>query len=160
MRTILRHLVPVCVTTAFILVAWMIVTLPLVAVFLIDDAFVVSEYLKFIVYAAGISLGVSSLVMFPLSLLLERLVMWRKWLAVVPPLLLALSVICLAGCYGLTHQFLDTVFGWTGFFFAFALAFSVYWGVLWLVKALIYGVHKLRDSDDRELSMVSPMAVK
>ena len=144
MRTVLRHLAPVCVSTAFVLGVWMVFTLPLAAVFLIDEAFVVSDYLKFIAYAAGIGLGVSSLILFPLSLLLERLVMRTGWWAGVPPLLFVLSAIVLAARCLLTARFLETLFGWAGLLFALALLLTLYWGVLWLVHLVVHVVGKFR----------------
>jgi hypothetical protein len=145
MSPIRRHLLPICCTAAFILVAWMVITLPIVAVFLIDKEFVVSDYLKFILYAAGVGLGASVVVMFPLSLLFERLVERAKALAVAVPLvLLFVSVACLLGRFFLTGQFFDTVLGWAGLLFAFSLVFGFYWVVLWIGRALIYGVKRFR----------------
>jgi hypothetical protein len=143
MLTLRRHLLPMCCTAAFILVAWLVLSLPIAAVSLIDDQFVLSDYLKFVLYAAGVGIGVSVVVMFPLSLLLERLAAGKKWLAIaVPLLLLFVSVVCLLGQFFLTRQFLETIFGWAGFLFAFSLAFSFYWVVLWVGKALFSHVQR------------------
>lgn len=143
MSTIRRHLLPICCTTAFILVAWMVITLPMVAVFLFDKQFVISDYLTVILYAAGAGAGASVVVMFPLSLLFERLVERAKALAfAVPIVLLFVSVACLLGRFILTGQFFDTVFGWAGLLFAFSLVFGFYWVVLWIGRALFYGVQR------------------
>jgi hypothetical protein len=145
MSTIRRHLLPICCTAAFILVTWLIITLPIVAVFLFDKQFVISDYLKFVLYAAGVGVGTSVAVIFPLSLLFERLVEGVKPLAVaVPLILLFASFACLLGRFFLTGQFFDSVFGWAGLLFAFSVVFGFYWVVLWTGRALIYGVQRFR----------------
>jgi len=146
MRTVRCHLLPVCCTAAFILVVWIIITLPMVAAFLFDKQFVISDYLRFLLYAAGVGIGVSVAIMFPLSVLFERFVEHVKPLAVVVPLLLLfVSVSCLLGRFFLTGQFFDTVFGWPGLLFAFSIVFSFYWFVLWVGRGLIYGVKRIAD---------------
>lgn len=143
MSNIRRHLLPICCTAGFILVAWMVITLPMAAVFIIDEQFVVLDYLRFTLYAAGVGFGVSVIVMFPLSLLLERLVEGTKALVVIVPLvLLFVSVACVLGRVLLTGRFFDSIFGWAGWLFAFSLVFSLYWLVLWIERAWRYGVKK------------------
>lgn len=144
MRTVRRHLLPVCCTAAFILAGWMVVTLPMAAVFFVDNQFVIFDYLKFVLYAACVGVGVSVCVMFPLSLLLERVVERAKLLAVAAPFgLIFISVTCLLFRYFLTGEFFDTVFGWAGLLFTFSVVFGFYWIVLWIGRALIYGIQRL-----------------
>lgn len=145
MQTVRRHLLPVCCTAAFILVAWVMVTIPMLAVFLFDKEFVISDYLRFILYAAGVGVGVSSLVMFPLSLLVERLVERAVLVAIAVPLgLVFVSVACLLGRVFLTGQFFDAVFGWPGFLLAFSVVFGFYWSVLWVGRGLAHGFQRVR----------------
>jgi hypothetical protein len=128
MLTFHRHLLPICCTAAFILMAWMALSLPIAAVFLVDDAFVFSEYLKFVFYAAGIGLAVSAVIMFPLSLLLERLTTRSKLLTIAAPLLLLFVLaVSLLGIHFLTRQ---VSLSWTILLFAFSAAFGFYWIVL------------------------------
>jgi hypothetical protein len=147
MSTVCRHILPICLTAAFILVAWMVITLPIVGVFIIDgideDAFV-SGYVDFVFYATGVGFAISALIIFPLALLLERIVMRAKALIVlIPVCALVISGICLVVRFLLTEAFLDTLFSWTGVLFAFSLVFGVYWSVLWLERAVIYGFRNL-----------------
>jgi hypothetical protein len=124
----------------------MVVTIPIVAVFLLDEQFVVSDYLKFVLYAAAIGVGVSSVVMFPLSLLVERLVERAKVFVVVMPFaLMFVSVACLLGRLFLTGQFFDTVFGWPGLFLAFSLVFGFCWSVLWIGRVVAYGLQRVNE---------------
>jgi len=140
-----RHLLPICCTAAFILAAWMVVTLPMVAVFLIDKQFVVADYLKVVLYAAAVGVGVSLVIMFPLALLFEKLVERVKPLALIVPLfLIFVAVACLIVRFLVTGQFFDTVFGWSGLLFAIAVVFGFYWLVLWIGRGFVYGVQKFR----------------
>lgn len=146
MRTLRRHLLPICSTAAFILIAWMIITLPVVAVFLFDKQFAISDYLKFLLYAGGAGTGVSAGILFPLALLFEQLAKrTRPLAAVVPVVMLVISMVCLLGRFLLTEQFLETVFGWPGLMFVFSLVFSFYWTVLWIGKGLIYGARRFAE---------------
>lgn len=127
-----RHLLPICSTAAFILLAWMVLSLPIAAVFLIDDAFVLSDYLKFIVYAAGAGIGISVLVLFPLSVFLERLTARSKLLVIAAPLLVLF--ICLLGLFLLPGQPSSTIFI---LLIALSLAFGFYWVVLHIGNTLL-----------------------
>jgi hypothetical protein len=140
MLTFRRHLLPICCTAAFILLAWMVISFPMAAVFIIDDAFVLSDYLKFILYAAGAGIGVSVFVLFPLSLLLERLTARSRPLVIAAPLLVFfVSAIGLLGIYLLARQ---ASFSWIIPLFAFSLAFGFYWIVLHLGNALFSRVQR------------------
>jgi hypothetical protein len=144
MSNIRRHILSICLTAASILLAWTIITLPMLGVFFIDDEFAISEYVRFVLYAAGTSLAISAIVMFPLALLAERFAARAKVLIVLIPLcLLAVSGVCLLGRLLLTGALLDTVLGWTGGLVAFSLVFTVYWSSLWSERAVIYGFRKL-----------------
>jgi hypothetical protein len=124
--------------------AWMIISLPMVAVFIIDDAFTISEYARLIFYFAGTGLAINTIIMFPLVLLLEQLVALAKVLIVlIPACLLTISGVCLIGQFLLTRTFLDTVFSWAGTLVVFSLVFTVYWSSLWLGQAVVYGLQKL-----------------
>jgi hypothetical protein len=138
-----RHLLPICCTAAFILIAWLALSLPVAAAFLVDDAFVASEYLKFVLYAIGVGIGLSAVVMFPLSLFLERFTTQRKLLVVaVPVLFLFVSFVCLIVQFFLAGQFSGTIFSWAGFLFAFSLLFSFYWVVLHVGNVLLSFVRR------------------
>ncbi len=139
-----RHILPICFTAAFMLGVWMIITLPLVGVFIIDEEFVISDYVYFMLYASSVSLAINAIVMFPLALLVERFVVRARILIVlIPVCLLAISGVCLMGRFLLTRAFFDTVFGWTGGLVVFSLVFAVYWSILWLEQAVIFGFRKL-----------------
>jgi hypothetical protein len=77
-RAILRHMLPVGLSTMCVFALWVVGTLPMTAVFLIDDAFVVSEYVQFLAYAFGVAFGLSVAVLLPLALFGEVLVKRNK----------------------------------------------------------------------------------
>lgn len=138
-RTIRRHVLPICCTAAFIAAAWLAIGLPIIAVCILDNASLgdATDALKTIIgVAAGISVGI----MFPAACILERLAARAKPLVVVAPAgLIVVSIICLLSRFLLTGQFFDTVFGWAGLLFAISVIFGFYWVVLWLGRALSYG---------------------
>jgi hypothetical protein len=142
--TIRRHLLPICLTTAFLLGVWMIVSFPMIAVFIIDDEFKISDYAYLIFHFAGAGLAINALIMFPLALLAERLVALTKTLIVlIPACLFIISGVGLIRQFLLTRAFLDTVFSWAGVLVVFSLVFTVYWSSLWLGQAVVYGLQKL-----------------
>jgi hypothetical protein len=137
MPSLRRHLLPMCCTVAFIFVAWTVLSLPIAAVSLIDNQFIFSDYLKFLLYAAGVGIGVSAVVMFPLSLFLERLTARSRLLVIATPLLLLfVSILCMVGQFLLPRQSSNTVFNWSGLLFALSLVFSFYWVVLHMGNTL------------------------
>jgi hypothetical protein len=144
MPVLRRHLLPICCTAIFILAAWMILSLPIAAVFLIDDALILSDYFKFVFYAAGAGIGISLFVMFPLSLLLERLATRTKLLFVAAPiLLLGVSAVGLLGQYLLTGQISSVVLSGSILLVILSFVFGFYWVVLHLGNAVLYRVQRL-----------------
>ena len=141
-RIVRRHVLPVCCTAALIPAAWLVTGLPIIAVCVLDNAPLgsLSEVLKVIGYIIGIGAGISAGIMFPVALALERMVARAKPLAVVAPVgLIAISILCLLGCFLWTGEFFDTVFGWAGLLFAFSVVFAFYRAVLWFGRALACG---------------------
>ncbi|RYD27058.1 MAG: hypothetical protein EOP86_25080 [Verrucomicrobiaceae bacterium] len=150
----MRHLLPISCTAALIPAVWLILTLPLAGFLLIGDALVVSEYANFALYAAGIGIGVSTLILFPLSLL-------HEWVArqiglpaaAVPVSLPLISAACLLIHYSVNARgVLDTLFDWPGLLLAFSLAFGFYQTVLWLGKAFGGGTQQPEGKNLRPMS--------
>lgn len=144
-RALLRHVLPVGLTTLCVVILWMLVTLPMAAVFVLDDAFVPSEYVKFLAYAFGVAFGLSTVVLLPLALLGEVLAKRSKHTIWVFP-----GFLCL--CTGTTlvvriialKSFLDAVLSWSGFILLVSGLFVLYWAALWIEKAALVCWQKLR----------------
>jgi hypothetical protein len=138
MRTLRHHFLPICCTAAFIATVWIVITLPLMAVFLFDKQFSLSDYLRFVVYAVVVAALVSVFVMFPLSLVLQHWLQHRKSLVITVPLFLsAAAFACMVGRFFLTGQFLGTLLSWPGWLFAFSVVFGVYWIILQIAVTLM-----------------------
>ena len=147
LTVICQHIFPICFTTAFILIFWIVITLPMAGVFIIDGidskTFVYS-YAYIIFYATCVGLTISIFIMFPLTLFAKRFTVHRKPLIIIiPGCLLIISGLCLVGQYLLTKEFWNTIFGWSGKLIAFLVIFTVYWSSYWLSQAIIFGFRKL-----------------
>ncbi|MEV6212521.1 hypothetical protein [Kitasatospora sp. NPDC051914] len=119
----------------------MVITLPIMAVFLIDDAFIAGDYAESVLIVAGVGLAASVLI-FPVAFGFERLVMrggaaWKVLAVCAPiasPVAAALIFVSLLKIQP-SHTAGD----------AFAIAillfmtFSVYWFSLWSLSAVHYG---------------------
>ncbi|MGW6982117.1 hypothetical protein ACWGE1_22225 [Streptomyces sp. NPDC054932] len=132
-------------TTAVIVLAFMVVSLPIVAVFLIDDDFIAREYAEVVLVIAGVGFA-ASLVVFPVAFWFERLVMrgGRAWkaLAVCAPVafpvvaaLIFVSLIKLQPSAAVGDAFRVAIL--------FLMSFSVYWLSLWSLNAVRYGAWRL-----------------
>lgn len=144
-RTLLQHTLPFTLTTLCIFMLWVMGTLPMIAVFVLDDAFTLSEYVKFLVYAFGVSLGLSAFVFLPLALIGEKLVKKSKHAIWIYPGLpcLCIGIILIVRIIVL-ESFLDAFLGWTGYILLVSGLFVLYWAVLWFEKATLAYWQKLR----------------
>jgi hypothetical protein len=141
----LRHALPVGLTTLCIVTLWTLVTLPMVAVFVLDAAFVPSEYAGFMAYAFGVAFGLSTLVLFPLALFGESLTKRSKHTIWVFPVFLCL-------CAGITvivrllvlESFRAAILSWSGLALLMSGLFVLYWAVLWAEKTVLAGWQKLK----------------
>lgn len=130
------------------------------AVFVIDDAFVISEYLQFLVYASSVALGLSTLVFLPLSLLGERLAKRSKHTIWVYP-----GFVCL--CTGailairsiILNSLLDAFLGWNGYVVLISFFFALYWTILWFGKAALASWRKLRERRRSKKSLEADLEV-
>jgi hypothetical protein len=110
----------------------MLVTLPIVAVFVLDDAFVLSEYARFLVYAFGIAFGLSTLVLFPLALFGESLTKRSKHTIWAFPVFLLVSAgITVIVRLLMLESFRAAILSWSGLALLMSVLFVLYWGVLW-----------------------------
>ena len=94
-KAMLRHILPVGLSAMCVFALWVIGTLPMTAVFLIDDAFVMSEYVQFLAYALGVASGLSIAVLLPLALLGEVLAKRNKHTIWIFPTFLCLCAVTL-----------------------------------------------------------------
>lgn len=139
----LRHLFPFTVTVVLVVGGAAIITLPLAGVFLLDDEFVVGDYLKFLLSALGVGVALSTII-FPLAWVLERFVDKKKPLVLVPLLIVLAAGTCVLVRVLATHEVLDTVFGWAGLFLALSLIFCFYWMALLASRGFGYAIQKYR----------------
>jgi hypothetical protein len=131
-KSVLRHVLPIALTALCIVILWVLVTLPIVAVFVLDDAFVVSEYARFLAYAFGIAFGLSTFVLFPLALLGESLTKKNKnTLWAFPVFLLICTGITVLVRLLILESFRAAILSWSGLALLMSLLFVLYWGVLW-----------------------------
>ena len=145
-RALLRHVLPVGLSAMSGFVLWVVGTLPMTAVFLIDDAFIASEYVQFLGYALGVSFGLSLAVLLPLALFGEVLVKRNRhalwifpgFLCLCAGALLVIRVIVL-------KSLLDAMLSWSGFIVLVSAVFVLYWSVLWAEKAALAGWQKFRE---------------
>ncbi|MFF4659331.1 hypothetical protein [Streptomyces sp. NPDC001381] len=142
---VLRHALSIAITTAVITMAFMVVTLPMVAVFLIDEDFIFGEYAETVLWAAGMGFT-ASLLISPVAFGFERLVMrggraWKVLAVCAPvatPVAAALLVVSLAKI-----QHSAAVSDAVGIAILLFMSFSVYWLSLWSLSAVRYGAWRL-----------------
>ena len=131
-KSVLRHVLPIGLTTLCIVILWMLVTLPIAAVFVLDDAFVLSEYARFLAYAFGIGFGLSTFILFPLALFGESLTKRSKhtiW--GFPVFLLMCAVITVIVRLLVLESFRAAILSWSGLALLMSVLFVLYWAVLW-----------------------------
>ncbi|WP_030270386.1 hypothetical protein [Streptomyces sp. NRRL B-24484] len=142
---VLRHGLAIAVTTAVVVMSFMVATLPFAAVFLLDDALPTGDYVEAVLTAGGVALAASVLV-FPVAFGFERKVIrgGRVWKAlgvcapVASPLAAALvfaSLIKIESAAAISDVF--------GLAMLYLMSFAVYWVVLWSLTAVHYGVWRL-----------------
>ncbi|WP_159425636.1 hypothetical protein [Streptomyces sp. fd1-xmd] len=142
---VLRHSLSIALTAAVIVLAFMAVTLPIAAVFFVDEGFIARDYVEAVLLAAGVGF-VASLLVFPVAFGFERLV-WRggrvwKVLAVCAP---AASLVAAALIFVLLFKLQPSaaVGDVLGVAILFFMSFSVYWLSLWSLSAVRYGAWRL-----------------
>lgn len=136
-RFLLRHLPPVIITTGFIVGGWMILTLPIVAVFVVDREFAVRDYLTVLLTIAAWGLAFSVVVLCPLAALIDRLSRRNPRRTAV----FVIGIPVLAGLYWLlrmlvSHDRLRTLASWPSILLAFTALLAAYVGILWAGQAL------------------------
>jgi hypothetical protein len=145
-RTILRHILPAGVSAMSVFALWVFGTLPMTTVFLIEDAFVMSEYVQFLIYALGIASGMSIAVLLPLALLGETLAKRNRHAIWIFPAFLCLSAVALLTIRAvLLRSLLDAILSWSGLIALISAAFVLYWAVLWAEKAALVYWRKFRE---------------
>lgn len=142
---VLRHSLSIAMTTAFITIAFMVVSLPIVAVFFIDGDLIASDYAEAVLLATGAGLVVS-MAIFPFAFGFERLVMrggrvWKVLAACAPmafPIVAALIFVSALKTppSAAAGKVLSGAI-W------FSVSFSVYWLSLWSLNAVRYGAWRL-----------------
>jgi hypothetical protein len=131
-----RHILPILITPIIIMCGWLVVSSPILFVFVIDDAFSVSEFIKFIFSSFGISLVISGFIIFPLMLILERVVSKSKiFIAIVPGFVLLVPG-CIVWKFVFDRQFIYDIDPWGGRLLLFSFLFVCYWFIFWLLRLI------------------------
>ncbi|GAA1103357.1 MULTISPECIES: hypothetical protein [Kitasatospora] len=143
--TILRHALSIAVTTAVIVTAFTVLTLPLAAVFLLDDVFVVRDFAEAVLIALGVGFAASVLV-FPVAFGFERRVMrggtaWKALAACAPVAAPITAALILASLF--EFQPSAAVGNALDIAVLLLVSFSVYWLALWSLNALRHGARRL-----------------
>lgn len=149
---ILRHLLPIAVTTAFLFAIQLIVSIPFTAVAFIDEVLVFSELaIVWLVYL-GRALTVSFIIVFPLALLLEGFALKAKILIVLIPIgLFSLAGLFIFAFIALIQAestyLLDLpIFEGILILTPFSIIFAIYWACLWLERGVLKVFKMLKGS--------------
>lgn len=126
-RTLHRHILPISLTSIFVICGWLVVGSPVLFVFIIGDAFETSELLKFVFYAIRIGLTISILIAFPLSLLFEKAFAKSKVAIVfVSGFLFLVSVfVLLSKIFSVSYGY--NPHAWTGQLLLLSFSLAVFW---------------------------------
>ena len=144
-RVLFRHIVPVALTTLSLFTLWVLGTLPMFAVAVLDSAFVPSDYIKFLFYVFGVAVGLSTVVLLPLALLGEWLAKRSKHAIWVFPALLCLcTVTILIIRTMILRSFVDAALSWSGLILLVSGLFVLYWVALWIERVVARYWQKLR----------------
>jgi hypothetical protein len=138
LRALFRHLLPIFSTTTLLVAYGVLLTLPIAAVFVIDnDPSFGSEYLKFVFILVSCAVGLSLGLLFPFAWLIECLIEQRKLVVLAgPPLLLLVT-------FGVSFW---TENEWAGGLCGFLVLFCFYWAVLWIGRGVVYGLRKFHET--------------
>ena len=110
--------------------AWIGISIPVLAVLWLNQSLRFWDFIKLLLCAVGMSLGIS-LLLLPPAIVLEKIADSNKRrIRAVPVVLVALSAATLLVLvYWMASQDLvETVFNWPGAAFGLAAAFCAYWG--------------------------------
>ncbi len=137
-KAMLLHVLPIGLTTLCMFMLWVLITLPMVAVFALDADLVLSKYTRFLVHAFSIAFGNSIFILFPLSLFGELLEKKSKNTIWVFPmfLLLCASIIVIVRLVVL-ESFRAAMLGWSGFVLLISVLFALYWATFWTEKKVL-----------------------
>jgi hypothetical protein len=138
-----RHILSIILTPILVMCGWLVVSFPILLVFIIDDAFETSELLKFMFYAVGISLTICVLIAFPLTLLLEKVFAKAKVAIVLVSgfMFLVSVVILLRYIFSISYEY--NIHPWTGQLLLFSFSFAIYWSVFWFPRLIKYRSEQL-----------------
>ncbi|MEV8100677.1 hypothetical protein [Kitasatospora sp. NPDC085879] len=119
----------------------MVISLPIVAVFFIDEAFTVRDYAEFVLFATGVGFATSVLI-FPIAFGFERLVIrggtaWKVLAACTPIASPVAAALILASLFKFEPS--GAVSDALAIAMLFFISFSVYWLSLWSLSAIRYG---------------------
>lgn len=151
MSSLRFHILPSFASIGFIVAAWVTLSLPIAAVFLIDRQFIVSDYLKFLLHALGVASAITIVLIFPMARLMERILLGGSRVALAVPLIPVLVAgACVLVRVVVTREFFDTVFGWAGVLLGLAMVLAFYW-VVFLIELAVF--RRLRRREAPELAV-------
>ena len=88
LKNSIKHIIAILIISGCIFIPYFLITLPIVGVFILDNAITNSELLSVYLWLLGASLGISILIIFPLNLLFNHLSQTKKVFNWIIPLLL------------------------------------------------------------------------
>jgi hypothetical protein len=128
-KNLRRHIFPIILTPIIVSCVWLVIGLPILFVFIIDDAFSRSEFLKTIFYILSIVFALTIFISFPLTLMFEKIIEKSKILIAIIPCFPIIVLISLAWTFVSGNLFLIEPWGMPLFLFSFI--FLCYWLVYW-----------------------------
>jgi hypothetical protein len=140
-----RHLLAIILTPILLMCGWLIVGSPILFVFIIDNAFEISELFRFMLYAIGIGLTISVYLAFPLTLILEKIFAKSKiTIVLIIGFLFLVSALILLKFIFDTQTMLD-VYPWSGYLLLISFSIAVYSSLFWLPRLRKFRSEKFVD---------------
>ena len=119
-------------------ILWMIITIPIAAVAVIDAEFTFLAYGEFLGYAIAYSLGFVTITVFSFASLGELLCKQVDHFIWAIPVGLGVSALFIfMGFAGIYDSLTKSIWGWGGFAIAWSILFITYWTSLWFEKVIL-----------------------
>ena len=129
-----RHVVPIILTPLVVMCGWLVFGLPLFLVFLIDDTFGISEFIQNAAMVFGVGLAMTLLVSFPLTLLVEKMVVKTEILIIAIAIVLMSILVFGVIIFFTNKDFFYGIDPWGGRILLFAFSFLLYWIIFWVPR--------------------------
>ncbi|MEP6896492.1 MAG: hypothetical protein ABI986_12865, partial [Chloroflexota bacterium] len=125
-KTFRRHLLPIILTPILLTCGWLVVSSPILFVYILDDAFKTSEFLMFIFYVIGIGLAISVFLVIPLTWIVERVFSEAKFITVLIARVMLLASVFIFVEYLFDSRSLLASYPWIGALLVFLFTMATY----------------------------------